>query len=155
MANQKVSEKQEIFAPKPTDLLYIIQDSVGSNIKVSNFFGNITDALLTGSLQLDTVEHVLPNGGALSDNHIVTAITTDTVDREFFLSTGTLDSPLPNFMLKVVYLKSQFGGYAYIKGGLIPEIDNVLLTNVGDAAIFMSTPAGWICLGGTSIVTRV
>ena len=70
-------------------------------------------------------------------------------------SIGTLDSPLPNFMLKVVYLKSQFGGHAYIKGGLIPEIDNVLLANVGDAAIFMSSPAGWIYLGGTSIISRV
>lgn len=154
MANQKISEMQKIGSVTPSDLLYVVQDGIGSNISVQNLFGRLPDVLLSGSLQLDTLESIVANGGAISDEHAVTAITVDNIDREFTLSTGSAASPLANFMFKVVYLKTEFGGNAIITGGLIPQIQSVTLSNTGDAAVFLSTPLGWIYLCGTATVTR-
>ena len=155
MANLKISDMQEVRACKPSDLMYIVQDGISSNINIANLFGKLPDVLLSGSLQLDTLESIVANGGNISDSHVVTALTVDNIDREFFLSTGTTIEPLPNFMIKIVYLKTQFSGKAIIKGGFISGIDNVKLNNIGDAAIFLSTPSGWIYLAGSGIVTRV
>lgn len=154
MANLKISEMQEVSAIKPADLLYVVQDGISSHITVASLFGKLPDVLLSGSLQLDTLESIVANGGDISDLHVVTALSVDNMDREFFLSSGTPVNPQPNFMLKVLYLKTQFGGNAIVKGGLIPEITSVVLSNVGDAAIFLSTPAGWIYLAGTATVNR-
>lgn len=146
---------QEVGSSKTSDAMYIVQDGISSHITIANLFGKLPDTLLSGSLQLDTLESVLPNGGDISDNHIVTALTVDNMDRTFYLSTGTPDVQLANFMIKVVYLKTQYTGTAIIKGGLINGIERVTLNKNGDAAIFMSTPAGWIYLAGTAIVTHI
>lgn len=155
MANLKISEMQSVGSCKPTDLMYIIQDGISSHITISNLFGKLPDMLLSGSLQLDTLESIVANGGNISDSHVVTALTVDNMDREFFLSSGTVDSPLPNFMLKIVYLKTQYSGKAIIKGGFVSGINSVSLINNGDAGIFLSTPSGWIYLGGTGMLSRV
>jgi len=155
MANLKISDMQEIPSCTPNDLLYIVQDGISSHIKAGNLFGNLPDVLLSGSLQLDTVESIVSNGGTISDNHVVTALTVDNIDREFFLSTGTLDAPLPNFMFKVVYLKTQYSGKAIIKGGIFPSSKTVVLENTGDSAMFISTPSGWIYLGGSGTYASV
>lgn len=155
MANLKISEMQQVSAATPADMLYIVQDGVSSHITVGDLFGKLPDVLLSGSLQLDTLESIVANGGDIGDSHVVTALAVDNIDRIFNISAGTLVNPLPNFMLKVVYLKEQFSGKAIIRGGFVSGIDNVTLTNNGDAAIFLSTPLGWIYLGGTGIVTRV
>lgn len=155
MANLKISEMQEVSSVKPEDLFYVVQDGISSNITAANLFGKLPDVLLSGSLQLDTIESIVSNGGDLSDIHVVNSITVDNIDRDFFLSTGTPTTPLPNFMLKIVYLKTQFSASAYIRGGLIPEIDSVVLSKTGDSAIFLSTPLGWIYVAGTATVNRV
>lgn len=155
MANLKVSEMQSVESCTPADLMYIVQDGTSSHITVGDVFGKLPDVLLSGSFQLDTLESIVANGGNISDSHVVTALTVDNMDREFFLSSGTVDTPLPNFMLKVVYLKTQYSGKAIIKGGLVPGISNITLFNNGDAGVFMSTPAGWIYLGGTGVINRL
>ena len=155
MANLKISEMQGVSSVKPEDILYLVQDGISSHISASNLFGKLPDVLLSGSIQLDTLESIVANGGDLSDLHVVNAITVDNMDREFFLSTGTPTAPLPNFMFKVVYLKTHFSASAYIRGGLIPEIESVVLSRIGDAAIFLSTPLGWIYVAGTATVNRI
>lgn len=154
MANLKISQMQELSSIDAKSLLYVVQDGISSQITAGNLFGKLPDMLLSGSLQLDTLESVVANGGAISDSHVVTALTVDNSDREFQLTVGTPAEPLANFMLKVIYLKTQFGGRAVIREGLIPALDRVTLTNVGDAAIFLSTPAGWVYLAGTAVVTH-
>ena len=155
MANLKVSEMQEAFTANPESILYLVQNGEPNKIKVSSLFGKLPDVLLGGSLQLDTLETIVANGNDILDDHVVTALAVDNVDRVFFLSQGTLEEPLANFMLKVVYLKTQYGGRAIIKGGLIPEISNVTLEKTGDSAMFLSTPSGWIYIAGTAVVNRV
>lgn len=155
MANLKISDMQEVPAVKPADLFYVVQDGISSHITAASLFGKLPDVLLSGSLQLDTIESIVANGGDLSDLHVVNAITVDNIDRVFNLSSGTPQAPLPNFMLKVVYLKTEFGGNAIISGGLITEISSVVLSKIGDSAIFLSTPSGWIYLAGTATVNRV
>lgn len=155
MANQKISEMQKVNSVKAADFLYVVQDGISSHITAGDLFGMLPDVLLSGRFQLDTIESVVANGGTISDTHVVTALTVDNVDRVFELSTGTPTEPLPNFMIKIVYVKTQFSGKAIIKGGLISSIDNVALSLDGDAAIFMSTPLGWIYIGGSGVVTRV
>lgn len=155
MANQKISQMQEILHAKPEDLLYVVQDAISSNITVGNLFGKLPDMLLSGSLQLDTIESVVSNGGDISDLHVVTALTVDNMDREFFISSGTASAPLPNFMVKVLYLKTTDIGRAIVKGGFISQIDHVALEETGDSAILMSTPLGWIVIGGNAKVVKV
>lgn len=155
MANQKISEMQRIQSIRPADMLYAVQDGISSNITAGDLFGKLPDVLLGGSFQLDTVESIVANGGLISDNHVVTALSVDNIDRVFELSTGTPTEPLANFMFKIVYVKTQFTGKAIIRGGLINDIDNVTLEKNGDVAIFMSTPLGWIYVAGAGIVTRV
>ena len=152
MANLKVSEMQQVMTTKPADLLYLVQDGISSNINVAAFFGKIPDALFSGSVQLDTLESVVENGGDLEDSHCVTALTVDNIDRDFMLTSGDLGAPLANFMLKVVYLKTTAGGKANIIGGLVDTVSKVVLSRKGDAAIFLSTPMGWIYLTGTATV---
>lgn len=154
MANLKISEMQEVKSCTPNDLTYIVQDGISSHITMGNLFGKLPDILLSGSFQLDTVESIVANGGSISDSHVVTALTVDNMDREFYLSSGSLEEPLPNFMIKVVYLKYQYSGKAIVKGGFVSGIDSVILNNNGDSAIFMSTPSGWIYLGGNSFLIK-
>lgn len=153
MANQKISEMQEVKSITPDDLFYVVQDSISSHITAASLFGKLPDVLLSGSLQLDTIESVVTNGGNISDDHVVTALTVDNIDRTFYLSTGTVDSPLPNFMFKVVYVKTAFEGKAIIKGGFTSNITQVVLDDNSKAAVFMSTPLGWIVLCTTGTVT--
>lgn len=154
MANQKITQMQRVAPVKPDDIVYIVQDGISSGVKISELFGKLPDSLFSGSIQLDTIETVISNGGDIEDSHAVTALAVDNIDREFFLTQGTITAPLANFMIKVVYLKVQSGGNAIIRG-LIPEIDSLVLHENGDAAILMSTPLGWIYLAGSAVVIRV
>lgn len=152
MANQKVSVMNKALAATPADLMYLIQDGISSNITVGDLFGKIPDALFSGSLQLDTLESVVANGGPISDSHIVTALSVDEVGREFILSSSTVEAPLANFMIKVVYVKTTAGGVASIRGGFVQEIQGVTLQTPASTVILMSTPLGWIVIGGCDYI---
>ena len=154
MANQKVSEMQPLGRVSPTDITYVVSNGEPYKMAFSALLNAVPDVLFAGSIQLGEHEVVVANGGVLSDAVVVTALTTDNADRTFTLSAGTVTDPLPLFMLKVIYLKSQFGGKAIINGGLVSSITQLELSNVGDAAVLLSTPAGWVYLSGTANIIR-
>lgn len=155
MANQRISEMPSVTSLTPSDLVYVVQAGISSHITVEDAFSGLPNSVLTGKLSVDSSEVIVANGGNLSDAHVVTALTVDNTDREFLLSTGDILSPTQLFMIKIVYLKTTASGKAVIKGGLIPELESVTLTNIGDSATFMSTSNGWIYLSGTATVVRV
>ena len=152
MANQKVSEMSPLSQVHSTDITYVVSGGEPRNASFGTIFGAMPDALFAGSCQLGAAEEVVANGGNLSNAVVVNAITTDNADRTFTLSAGTVANPLPLFMLKVIYLKTQFGGKGIVNGGLISNISQLEFTNAGDSAILLSTSAGWIFLSGTAKV---
>jgi len=152
MANQKISEMQRITETTPDDKMYIVQDGVPSHVTIGTLFGKMPDVLLSGSMQLDTIEDVITNGGAIGDTHVVYALATDNADRVFTISSGTTENPLPLFMIKVLYLKSEFSGKAIITGGFVDQIEQVEMNRAGQTAVLMSTPLGWVYLSGTATV---
>lgn len=148
MESRKVSEMQSLSEITASDFIYAVQDGVPSKLTMGVMFGKTPDLRCGGSLQVDTTEEVISNGGEIPDDHVSFSLTVDNSDREFTISADSVDSSLPHFMVKRIVLKVTNGGKAIIRGGFIPTIDRVELSNVGDSVDLMSMPDGWIVTGG-------
>lgn len=146
MADSKVSELTAATSVGGSDLLYLVQSNTSKKITAANFFANIANATIKGTVNLDPSTQLLASPGIIDLTKPVTHLSSDASGGAITIPAGTTNQ------VKIIVMTATAGG-TYTIGANIANSANVVFNNVGDTATLLYTNNKWFMTGGTASLT--
>lgn len=146
MADSKVSELTAATSVGGSDLLYLVQSNTSKKITAANFFANIANSTIKGTVNLDPTHQLLASPGIIDLTKPVTHLASDASGGTIAIPAGTTNQ------VKIIVMTATAGGTYTIRSN-IANSANVVFNNVGDTATLLYTNNKWFMTGGTASLT--